>query len=396
MKKIISSLIFLSFAINSIAQNYVSNSTFEYIEKKPKELGMIYLAEGWFSPTGAQATLFSESAKSELIRIPENKYGAEKPKQGENYAGLLLYSYNEREPRTYLSTKLTSPLEKGKHYCIRFHVSLSDLSKFAVNNIGLYVSDTSIKESGEGILNYEPQIIHSRNRIFEQQWDWEAICRIYVAEGGEQYITIGNFAKQADVSMVKVKRPKGFTSSQLSNAYYYVDDITVIANGTRLNCKCEEGNYAFAHLDKEEKSFGSNPDDAPKTEFISSRGVSTTGGTTTATATEKKAAKPVFVPFELGRSTITDAGTTLLDKAIETLKSEKELTVTVIGHIDETEEQLPNVSEKRMNEVRKYLISKGIDQSRITTNDVRANAPIDNSGLKENRKKNTVVELQFE
>lgn len=358
-------------------------------------MGMIHLAEGWFSPTNAQATLFSESAKSDEIAVPENRYGEEAARQGENYAGLVLYSYNEREPRTYLSTKLTTPLEKGKYYCIRFHVSLADLSKFACNNIGIYVSKDSINEAGEGILNYEPQIIHSRNRVFDQQWSWEAICRIYIAKGGEEYITIGNFAKQTDVQAVKVKRPKGFTSTQVSNAFYYIDDVTVKANGTRLNCKCEEGNYAFAHLDKEEKSFGSNPDDAPKTEFISSRGVSSTGGTTTTKEEEEDKMDDVIVSFELGRANVTASGTAALNEAIAALKKDDKISVEIVGHIDETEAQLPNVAQKRITEVKKYLLSKGIDQSRISERNVGDGEPLDTSGLKENRKKNTVVELKF-
>lgn len=389
MKKVFITFLLLSAFAWCEAQNLVKNPDFEELSKKVKAKGMIELAEGWYSPTNAPANLYATSGKDDLIKVPENEYGDEKPKAGENYAGLVFYSYRERDPRTYLSTRLTEPLEKGEHYCIRFHVSLADLAKYAVDNIGLYVSEDSIYQEGTGILTYTPQIIHSTNRIFNQQWDWEAICRIYVAKGGEQYITIGNFAKQDEVQYERVKRPRGYSSTQMNEAYYYIDDISVMPGGTPANCKCEKGNFAFAHLDKEEKSFGSNPEDAPKTEFISSTGE----GKNTKAAENLK--EDIIVPFPLAKSSIEDPAKAKLDEAITYLKENEDVKVDIIAHIDQSEVRLTGLSEKRMNEVKKYLISQGIEQGRISETDVKDAAPLDDSGLKENREKNTVVEIKF-
>ena len=125
------------------AQNMVENGDFENFTKKPKTKGMISMAEHWYSPTNAQADLLVPAAKSEDIRVPKNQFGDEKPRKGKNYAGVMMYSYREKLPRTYISTTLTNPMTKGKWYCIRFHVSLGDLAKYAVNNIGIYVSEDS-------------------------------------------------------------------------------------------------------------------------------------------------------------------------------------------------------------------------------------------------------------
>ena len=390
MKRICISSLLLVSVIFCHAQNMVMNGDFEFISKKPKSTGMIHLADHWLSPTNAPANLYSTSAKDDRIKVPKNEYGDEKPKKGESYAGLLLYSYNERQPRTYLTSKLTSPLEKGEWYCVRFHVSLADMAKYACDNIGLYLSKDSVYQEGTGILNFEPQIIHSTNRIFERQWDWEPICRIYVAEGGEEYITIGNFEAQAKVLTKKVKRPKGYTSAQKPSAFYYVDNISVKPHATRTNCKCEKGNFAFAHLDKQEKSFDSNADDAPKPVYISSAG--RVNNTTKAAAAVKE---DIVVPFALAKSAITANAKAKLDETIKFLKANTDVRIEVIAHIDKTEIRVPDLSQKRLNEVKKYLLSQGVNKTKMTASSVGETKPLDNSGLKENRLKNTVVEIKF-
>ncbi len=103
----------------------------------------------------------------------------------------------------------------GEWYCIKFHISFADLSKYASDNIGAYISHDSVGNDKDLMLSFKPQIINSTNRIFEKQWDWEAICRIYPAEGGEQFITIGNFAAQTEVKVKSVRRPSGYTSTQM-------------------------------------------------------------------------------------------------------------------------------------------------------------------------------------
>ena len=115
-------------------ENIVPNGSFESIDKKPKRLGSIESANSWVSPTGARADLFV-STKVEDINVPMNVYGKETAKEGENYAGVLAYSYGNKIPRTYVMTKLDAPMKKGMSYCVKFNVSLSEASKYAVNNM---------------------------------------------------------------------------------------------------------------------------------------------------------------------------------------------------------------------------------------------------------------------
>ena len=92
--KLIYSL-FILFSFNSyIAQednNLVLNPSFESIDGKLKKLNQINVANDWYSPTSLKADLFSSSVPGD-IGTPENIYGKEFPKEGENYAGILTYS----------------------------------------------------------------------------------------------------------------------------------------------------------------------------------------------------------------------------------------------------------------------------------------------------------------
>ena len=108
--------------------NLVPNPSFEEVDGKVKEGGQIELASPWMSATMNPVDLYSEDARSGDFEVPENKYGKEPARTGKNYVGVSFYGYRGRMPRTYLTTKLTNPLSKGKKYCMRFYVSLSDMS----------------------------------------------------------------------------------------------------------------------------------------------------------------------------------------------------------------------------------------------------------------------------
>ena len=99
---------FLLLSLNSYKSqednNLVINPSFESIDGKLKKLNQINVAKDWYSPTSLKADLFSSSIPGD-IGTPENIYGKEFPKEGENYAGILTYSYNNQKPRTYIQSR---------------------------------------------------------------------------------------------------------------------------------------------------------------------------------------------------------------------------------------------------------------------------------------------------
>ena len=90
--KVISTMTFVAlsfFASSQDSENLVANPSFESTDKKVKRLGSIANATGWTSPTGVRADLFVSSNIPDLS-VPENIYGSEVAKDGDNYAELLV------------------------------------------------------------------------------------------------------------------------------------------------------------------------------------------------------------------------------------------------------------------------------------------------------------------
>src|SRR5690554_2462124 len=81
-------------------ENLVNNPSFENAQnKKLRRTGDVQRADNWVSATGSRADLFSAEANMPEVMTPENIYGIEDPKDGINYAGLIAYSYREKENR---------------------------------------------------------------------------------------------------------------------------------------------------------------------------------------------------------------------------------------------------------------------------------------------------------
>ncbi len=143
MKKIAISIIVLCCGLVANGQaaydEMVENGSFEEILGKLKRGGGISIAVGWMSPTKTAADLYSTKVKVDW-GTPDNVMGSEEPQDGKNYAGLRVFSYNDKEPRNYISTKLKLPLRKNGKYCIKFYASLSEGSKYASNNLGVNFS----------------------------------------------------------------------------------------------------------------------------------------------------------------------------------------------------------------------------------------------------------------
>ena len=158
MKNIFTAVLSLMSVIGFSQDNLVPNSTFEKVEKKIKDKGEISVATPWTSPTLAQADLYVPKTKNYNISIPENSYGEEKPMKGSGYAGIIGYSYKNKVPRSYLHVQLAEQLKNGKSYCVKYHLSLADLSKYSCDHMGFAITSTAITANNSDLLKFESHI----------------------------------------------------------------------------------------------------------------------------------------------------------------------------------------------------------------------------------------------
>lgn len=385
MKKYIlfSSVLSLSLAFGQSGENMVENGSFESITGKgPKKLGGIESATGWVSATGAKADLFVNDKKVPEISPDKNMYGGEQAQDGENFAGVMVYAQGNKLPRTYISSKLNTPMKKGQAYCVKFHVSLGDNSKFATNNIAAHFSKKDVSISDKKSIIDKPHVREVKNKVFSGMYSWEKVCGTYIAEGGEKFITIGNFNMTEDTKVEKVKRDPSNKNPQIGGSYYFIDNITVqlLEEGERCDCGSDE--YV---------EVGSSVIYS-KSDIIKDN----------MTLDQKLEASTVH--FGFGRDMITGSAKNDLDRVAQWMKENPTVRVRVIAHIDEEEAKLAvdnpiykGVAMRRANSIIMYLVEQGIDESRLIATDKgdRAPAPSDSDNVELNQAKNRRVEFQI-
>lgn len=368
--------------------NLVPNFDFQIVEKKVKDKGAIELATPWTSPTLAKADLYVQKTKSFFISVPENAYGEEKPMKGDNYAGIVAYSYKGKVPRSYLQVKLTEKLKAGEEYCITVNVSLADLSKYACNYLGVAISDKELTANNSEVLQFDAQILSRKLVVYEQQYYWLPICGVYKAKGGEQFITIGNFTPDEKLQIKKVKRPRGFNKPQTYDAYYFVDNISVLPIEKALKCDCD-ATEGMEGAETVSRNFSSDKNVQQKDVKIINTDGSVGPGGDVINGSLTSGIDGMIIPFKTKTNIINGNATAIMDKIVVHMKANPQDKITITGYIDASEAEVDKLAGKRIGTVYKYLVSKGVAKERIKREMGGADTPID----EKNATKNMRVEI---
>lgn len=104
------------------------------------------------------------------------------------------------------------------------------------------------------------------------------------------------------------------------------------------------------------------------------------------------------VLFQTNQSTLLKGSFVTLDKLVEQLKENKQLKIEIGGHTDNVgdESQNQKLSEERAKEIVIYLISKGIDKTRLSFKGFGSTQPIVSNETEEGRKKNRRVTFSIQ
>ena len=111
--------------------NLVPNPYFEDI-KQGYSCGVATLfwnyCDSWFPPTQGTPDLFSRTCPvNNPVYVPNNYFGYQYPRNGNNYVGASLISTNNGtgSGREYISVKLENTLISGRIYCVRLFANLA-------------------------------------------------------------------------------------------------------------------------------------------------------------------------------------------------------------------------------------------------------------------------------
>ena len=221
-KSIVIIIFFLIFSKQHLGQNLVPNGSFES-DSCISNLLYFHNLLPWFDPVypGSLVFILQECSNNFHYQAPQNIFGWQHARTGKNY--ICIGEYAPQMPlKRYIETTLKTTLETNKEYCVRWYVSLSDYSGYAISNLGMHFSKDTLKSiNADDLINVQPQVENPKDRIIYDIENWVAIEGKYTATGGEQFITIGCFTPD---SLLNIMDLKGDIESY---AGYYIDDVAV-------------------------------------------------------------------------------------------------------------------------------------------------------------------------
>ncbi len=211
----------------SYSQNLVINPSFEEYERcfNSNEL-QFFACANWDSVGYSTPDLFNHCNTHISIGVPNNFVGYQEAKDGYNYIGLMGYSYNPfggyYNRREYAYSQLTETLQADSTYYVSFWLGMHDEAMYAIKNFGAFISH-SIPDTTNGQLI--DTIAQIKNTVFiDDTARWYKVEGEFVANGGEEYISLGNFDHDSLVDWYRLY-PHNNPNDGFDGVYFIIDSV---------------------------------------------------------------------------------------------------------------------------------------------------------------------------
>lgn len=229
--------------------NLVYNGDFEIFDTCPSQASYPALLEinkckGWYAPTLGTSDYFNSCSNGIYgpngnVWIPNNVFGYQNTFNGNGYVGVCAFEdINFCQYREYVQTKLNTPLIAGKNYELEYYVSLAN-SQAAVNSISALFTTTKVSANDNCFLVASPQVKYTSGFITDTL-GWTKISGSFIAQGGEEYLTLGFFEDTTNHIGVLPLIPDTISLGYYL-VYYYIDGISLKElSDTVIKTKCIE------------------------------------------------------------------------------------------------------------------------------------------------------------
>ncbi|MFN8235526.1 MAG: T9SS type A sorting domain-containing protein [Bacteroidia bacterium] len=231
MKKFIVCLC-LFFLSKADAQNLVLNPSFEDTIACPTTTAIPMQCEYWYTANIGSPDYFSEQPDifCGTSPVPLSNVGFQYARTGIAYVGLVTLMQplnpNYLNRREYIGGELSDTLKQGHEYCVSFYISVAEELKYVTDGIGLYLSiDSAVDYTINTNLPFVPQISNPSGNIIYDTLNWVQISGTYIANGGEKYLTIGNFKDNANTLIDSINNN---VPQSRYESYLFIDDVSVI------------------------------------------------------------------------------------------------------------------------------------------------------------------------
>jgi outer membrane protein OmpA-like peptidoglycan-associated protein len=362
-------LVFFLFQI-SLAQNLVPNGSFEHYQRCPADYVSIQRYSdvfNWESPNSGTPDYFN--ACSQKCGVPHNWIGYAEAFDGKGYMGIIgcmqQVDPNQIAYREYLRVRLRQPLEAGKTYFASMQVRLGQSCIIACNGMGMFFSDNPLNSVHSTNYPVQADIVFEQDKIILDKNSWTKICGTFLAEGGEDYLIIGNFLSNQQMEYQNFDENLLQTQNTSPMAYYYIDFVEVYEYLPELNLSCEK----------------MEPEPLMAFDGVLLRN-------------QKMVLENLY--FEFDKAIILPESHVELDKLAALLLQKTQLKLHIYGHTDKvgTDEYNQQLSEERALAVRNYLLAKGVSRFRILTQGFGSSKPVSNKNNEEGNRLNRRVEIE--
>lgn len=167
--------------------------------------------------------------------VPVSVVGGGYARTGQAYMGLAVKHMSESpmaaDFREYAGVPLLSGLIAGKDYQVVFHVSFCDSMWYAAKNIGVFFSVGQPPNNIMSLLALEPHVRYEGEEFLTDKEDWTRIEGTFTAQGGENFLTIGNFDSDSLTETVFVEGGgvlKPNAPDYWKGIGYFIDDVSVV------------------------------------------------------------------------------------------------------------------------------------------------------------------------
>lgn len=314
----------------------------------------------WRSANSGTPDYFHECSQGDAD-VPHNWAGIADAFDGDAYAGIYIWIDMDRNYREYLQCKLLEPLIKDSTYQISFRYKLSSYSRYAVDRIGLALSDSLVYQKDDRVILTDPAISIIRDTTFSPQTGtWEIAEQEIKATGGEQFLVIGNFFNNTTTQHYRIRFSPMQQEMLERGAYYYIDDVQVLPLW-----KLPEPLL---------------PSFTPDTILFNKTYVLNK------------------IQFKFDSYKLQHASFEELDALASWLTNHSTVSIRLSGHTDDVGGDRYNqtLSEKRAQTVALYLQQKGISSNRVQTKGYGKSKPLVPATDDLARKQNRRVEIVFE
>jgi len=333
-----------------LEKNLVPNGSFENFRKKANNL--------------RQAIPWQPIASVDYYQSPlSNDTTAQKGAyEGYSYIGLRF----QKRYKEFAQVKLVEPLHRGTVYAFSMHVRLAFWSNAILKSFGAIFSKAGYRGQGDAVKSSMIDTVNKKGLM--KNFQWFTIRGFYKADGGEKYLTIGNFAPEVKKDMTRMN----LFNMGYKEAYYFVDDISL----TKFKEPKEEVEVVIvgpSHKEVEDSTLVVKKD---------------------IQVGEKVALKNIF--FEDGKYYLLPESYAELNKLAQYLLKNPTIEIQINGHSDNSGLKFKNqkISELRAREVFEYLIKKGV-QNKMYYKGFGSTQPIASNDTDEGKAMNRRVEFEI-